>query len=492
MTHHNPISLSVEDLNNVDLSAEDLNNIDLSAEDAHKITLSVIDWFYTQILNAIVAQADVKLGASALCSVLSKINAESAVVLGATGSLKAPARIIGSAGMALGASAEVSVTARIIALASVALGADATMSTVSKIIGAAGVGLGGTANVVAPSRVNASAGVSVGASGVASVRSLLVAQSGAQFGAQVAAKCPAIIIGSAGMGMGATAELDAGGSPQFLLDALTTTAFAAYSLRKLKAAYTGYACRVRRTSDNAEFDIAFDSNDAVSADSLCYQSDVSQGALSSVFSGTLGYVAVWYDQVGNNNLAQTTVGYQPQLIDSGTLITYNDKPSLRSYASGNDLLEASFDLISATNLTFNVVRTQMSDSNGRCDMWGVRNNTTYVLRAYGGDSGNGATRISTAGGYRSITTLKDSLFQKIVRASEGASGVVRRNGAQLINNVYAAGVGNLNFNTITIGGTTGLYYDPSAHYCEVIVFAADATADFETLESNQMGYYGIV
>ena len=140
MTHHNPISLSVEDL----------NNIDLSAEDAHKITLSVIDWFYTQILNAIVA------------------------------------------------------------LASVALGAEAVMSTVSKIIGAAGVGLSGTANVVSPSKVNASAGVSVGASGVAAVRSLLVAQSGAQFGAQVAARCPAIIIGSAGMGMGASAELDAG------------------------------------------------------------------------------------------------------------------------------------------------------------------------------------------------------------------------------------------------------------------------------------------
>lgn len=433
MTHHNPISLSVDDLNNIDLSVEDLNNIDLSAEDAHKITLSVIDWFYTQILNAIVA------------------------------------------------------------LASVALGSEAVMSTVSKIIGAAGVGLSGTANVVSPSKVNASAGVSVGASVVAAVRSLLVAQSGAQFGAQVAARCPAIIIGAAGMGMGATAELDAGDiSPQFLLDALTTTAFAAYSLRKLKAAYTGYACKVRRTSDNAEFDIAFDSNDAVSADSLCYQSDVSQGALSSVFSGTYGYVAVWYDQVSSNNLAQTTVGYQPQLIDSGALITYNDKPSLRSYASGNDFLVASFDLINATDLTFNVVRTQMSDSNGRCDMWSVRNNATYVLRALGADSGNSSTYIYSANNRRTITTLKDSLFQKIVRASEGTSGVVRRNGAQLINNVYAAGVGNLNFNTIAIGGNSGMYYDPSAHYCEVIVFAADATADFETLESNQMGYYGIV
>jgi hypothetical protein len=196
----------------VTLSAEDVNNVELSAADVHKITLSVIDWFYVQILNAIIAQAAVKLGATALCSVLSKINAESAVVLGATGSLSSPARIIGSAGMALGATAEaeVSVTARIIALASVVLGAEAVMSTVSKIIGAAGVGLGATANVSAPSKIDGAAAVGLGASGSAAVRSLLVAQSGASFGAQVAAKCPAIIIGSAGMGLGATAELDAG------------------------------------------------------------------------------------------------------------------------------------------------------------------------------------------------------------------------------------------------------------------------------------------
>lgn len=202
MTQFNPVTLS----------AEDVNNVELSAADAHKITLSVIDWFYVQILNAIIAQAAVKLGATALCSVLSKINAESAVVLGATGSLTAPARIIGSAGMALGgtAEAEVSVTARIIALASVVLGAEAVMSTVSKIVGTAGVGLGGTANVVVPSNINGAAGVSVGASGVAVVRSLLVAQSGVSFGAQVAARCPAIIIGTAGMGLGASAELDAG------------------------------------------------------------------------------------------------------------------------------------------------------------------------------------------------------------------------------------------------------------------------------------------
>ena len=113
-----------------------------------KITLSVIDWFYTQILNAIVA------------------------------------------------------------LASVALGAEAVMSTVSKIIGAAGVGLSGTANVVSPSKVNASAGVSVGASGVAAVRSLLVAQSGAQFGAQVAAKVSCDNYRA--RGDGGLAELDAG------------------------------------------------------------------------------------------------------------------------------------------------------------------------------------------------------------------------------------------------------------------------------------------
>ena len=45
-----------------------------------------------------------------------------------------------------------------------------------------------------------------------------------------------------------------------VLDQVSVSSAAAYSLRKLRAAYTGSAVRVRRSSDNAEANIGFASN----------------------------------------------------------------------------------------------------------------------------------------------------------------------------------------------------------------------------------------
>jgi hypothetical protein len=51
------------------------------------------------------------------------------------------------------------------------------------------------------------------------------------------------------------------------LPADVATAAAAYSLRKVKASYSGDAVRIRRSSDDIEVDVAFDSDDKVSASS---------------------------------------------------------------------------------------------------------------------------------------------------------------------------------------------------------------------------------
>ena len=51
------------------------------------------------------------------------------------------------------------------------------------------------------------------------------------------------------------------------LPADVATAAAAYSLRKVKASYSGDAVRIRRSSDDVEVDVAFDSDDKVSASS---------------------------------------------------------------------------------------------------------------------------------------------------------------------------------------------------------------------------------
>jgi len=80
-----------------------------------------------------------------------------------------------------------------------------------------------------------------------------------------------------------------------LLD-LYPSAAAAYSVRKLRTAYTGSAIRVRRSSDNTEQNIGFTA-----------LGNLDDSALTTFCSGTNGFVTTWYDQSGNaNNAVQTT------------------------------------------------------------------------------------------------------------------------------------------------------------------------------------------
>jgi hypothetical protein len=103
----------------------------------------------------------------------------------------------------------------------------------------------------------------------------------------------------------------------FLLDSYPNSA-AAYSVRKLRAAYSGSAIRVRRSSDNTETDIGFSG------------ANLDTTALTSFCSGTNGFVTTWYDQSGNSrNATQTTAANQPQIVSSGSVILYGTKPTMR-------------------------------------------------------------------------------------------------------------------------------------------------------------------
>jgi len=90
----------------------------------------------------------------------------------------------------------------------------------------------------------------------------------------------------------------------------------AYSLRKLRTDYSGSAIRVRRSSDNAEQDIAFSGNDLDTASLL-------------TFCGVgNGFITTWYDQSTNaNNSTQATATSQAQIVSSGALIlsTFTNK-----------------------------------------------------------------------------------------------------------------------------------------------------------------------
>lgn len=104
-----------------------------------------------------------------------------------------------------------------------------------------------------------------------------------------------------------------------LLD-LYPSAAAAYSVRKLRSAYTGSAIRVRRSSDNAEQDIGFTA-----------LGNLDTTTLTSFCGAGNGFVTTWYDQSGNaRNATQSTAANQPQIVSSGNVILNNGKSALQN------------------------------------------------------------------------------------------------------------------------------------------------------------------
>jgi len=138
-----------------------------------------------------------------------------------------------------------------------------------------------------------------------------------------------------------------------LLDTYSGAA-AAYSLRKLRAAYTGNAIRVRRASDNTEQNIGFVNNELDTA------------SLTSFCSGTNGFVTTWYDQSGNGRDAtQSTGANQPQIVSSGSVLTENGEPTIQFDGSNDNLVFGSALLNNAANVYSSVVFSTTSTTSNQ-------------------------------------------------------------------------------------------------------------------------------
>ena len=105
-----------------------------------------------------------------------------------------------------------------------------------------------------------------------------------------------------------------------LLDNLTATPTAAYSLRKLRDAYAGSCIRIRKTADGTETDIGFSATPDGNGDYW-----VDDAAIAS-FAPAGCTVTTWYDQTTNaRNATMTTAGNQPSYQSTGWA---SSKPAL--------------------------------------------------------------------------------------------------------------------------------------------------------------------
>jgi hypothetical protein len=244
-----------------------------------------------------------------------------------------------------------------------------------------------------------------------------------------------------------------------------------YSVRRLSSTYTGNLIRVRRSSDNTEQDIGYDSNNVLDTASL----------LSFVGAGN-GFVTTWYDQSGNaNNATQTTALNQPQIVSSGALLTANSKPCMNL-----TLNSTGFSLGS----TISVGASSYNSFVGKKDAAGnmLRVLTSSALDGYKlmNSYDNKYYIYAKAGSYL-VSNSADTTTNQILLTGMNVAGTmsIYKNGS-----VVATTLNSWNY-TNSIGSIGGGASGSAYRIQEAVFYNSEQSANRTGIETNINTYYTI-
>jgi hypothetical protein len=250
---------------------------------------------------------------------------------------------------------------------------------------------------------------------------------------------------------------------QYLLDKYGSAA-GAYSLRKLKVSYSGYAIRVRRSSDNAEQNIGFNSSDGLDTESL----------LSFVGSGS-GFVTTWYDQSGNsNNATQTTAASQPAIVVNGSVQMNGSKPAIY------------WDLGKTFVMNVNNIRSVfvnikwLTGSEANNAILGHSSNAPYH------------TGINSESGWILSSSYSDSAIRNgalyLNGSSKTLSTFLKNTGSNILASMIHSSASGY-FNRLGTGHVIGTNF--KGYYSEIVTYSTDQTTNRADIESNINSYYSI-
>jgi hypothetical protein len=260
-------------------------------------------------------------------------------------------------------------------------------------------------------------------------------------------------------------------APSLLLD-LYPSAAAAYSVRKLRSAYSGSAIRVRRSSDNTEQDIGFSSG------------NLDTTALTTFCSGTDGFVTTWYDQSGNGaNSTQTTAVNQPQIVSAGAVLLQGTKPTLR-FDGTNDFMDGSGVTTGDPKSIFIPTKAISLPSSEVVIFDSVTTNQALLYKAGGNVISIGFGTFTTT----SYTLTTNYILYSILQNGSTSNAFVDSTNQILTNQ----NLGTNAFNGLRIAsvrGTASLFYN--GNIPEFVVWGSNQASNRTGIESNINTYYAI-
>jgi hypothetical protein len=277
-------------------------------------------------------------------------------------------------------------------------------------------------------------------------------------------------------------------SQPLLLDVYTGAA-AAYSLRKIRTAYTGAAIRVRRSSDNTEQDIGF------------VGVDLDTVSLKSFVGANSGFIVRWLDQSENGyNLGQPTAANQPRIINGGVIDRQNGKVCIVFDGSNDALINGSNINISGdiTESVFLSIKQNTTtglqalfshggnSSLNAFSLWSnLRSTNQYEVAYIGNDY---RTDKSTNTNFQLISLIKTpGAINTTTKIWFNAAQSSDRGGSSTLTpNVTNSG---LNLCKNVAGSPTAA--NTSANVTEFIIYASDQTSNRTGIETNINSYYAI-
>jgi len=281
-------------------------------------------------------------------------------------------------------------------------------------------------------------------------------------------------------------------APLLLLD-LYPNAAAAYSLRKLRTAYSGNAIRVRKevSAVSSETDIGFlgdGSLDTVSL--LAFASDADNGDV---------FVVTWYDQSLSNDATQGAGANQPKIVSSGAVITEGTsaKPAIDfdgvddyfTLGGANDagmLGDISVFSVNKNSISGNsvVVSTGlMVSSFAPSIQWGINGG----VGQYTGTTSDGTTRINESiltsdYGSQVLVSMINDEDGNLQMFVDGVGSTGQTAVAPMNDSIFALDVGR-------DSGGSRYYFDGTQQ--ELILFASDQSSNRTGIETNINTFYSI-
>lgn len=253
-----------------------------------------------------------------------------------------------------------------------------------------------------------------------------------------------------------------------LLDTYTGAA-AAYSLRKLRTAYTGDAVEVYNGSSYADIGFSNDELDTTALAAHCGSND--------------GFVSKWYDQSSNSvTVSQTNTGKMPKIYDGQNgVVTENGKPTISAYGGGTVRTlgtTVSSDLLH-TNNEFSQVAVFEASSSGHVFLNNLY--TTFPnwrVRSGGSTTSTAATPTALTGG--------NNVFSQTVGFLSRSGDTVQsyENNVLAINGTDTASVTTFNAGV----GLARLRYEGNVQ--ELVIWNS-AQSDRTGIQTNIATFYGI-